>query len=88
MAYISIDGVNYEKELIDLAKEHTTGKGEGKISKDEVKELFKSAEDGRSVTETEKRTLAYIRENFEFTEASAKLFDEMFEKIQQMIFLE
>lgn len=81
MAYITIDGVNYEKELIELAKEHTTGKGEGKISKDEVKDLFKSAEDGRSVTETEKRTLGYIRKNFEFTEASAKLFDEMFEKI-------
>ena len=36
MAYQSIDGVQYEKELLDLAKEHTTGRGEGKISKDEV----------------------------------------------------
>ncbi|MBL3655557.1 hypothetical protein [Fulvivirga sediminis] len=81
MAYMTIEGVKYEKELIELAQAHTTGKGEGKISKDEVKDLFKSAEDGTSVTDTEKRTLEYIRKNFEFTDASAKLFDEMYEKI-------
>lgn len=76
MAYVTIDGEKYEKELIDLAKEHTTGKGEGKISKDEVEDLFKSANDGQGVTETELKTLKYIRANFEFTDASAKLFDE------------
>jgi hypothetical protein len=76
MAYVIIDGEKYEKELLDLAKEHTTGKGEGKLSKDEVEDLFKSAADGRGVTETELKTLQYIRANFVFTEASAKLFDE------------
>ncbi|UII26741.1 hypothetical protein LVD15_26175 [Fulvivirga maritima] len=81
MAYVSIDGVSYEKELLELAKAHTTGKGEGKLSKDEVEDLFKSAKDGHSVTETEKRTLEYIRGNFEFTDASAKLFDELFKGI-------
>lgn len=78
MAYQTIDGVQYEKELLDLAVECTTGKGEGKISKDEVEELFKSASDGRGVTETEKVTLAYIRKKYPFTDASAKLFDEKF----------
>jgi hypothetical protein len=81
MAYQTIDGIQYEKELLDLAKQHTTGAGEGKLSKDEVKELFDSAADGRSVTETEKRTLEYIRKNFVFTDASAALFDEMFAKL-------
>jgi hypothetical protein len=76
MAYVTIDGEKYEKELLDLAKEHTTGRGEGKLSKDEVEDLFKSASDGRGVTETELKTLQYIRANFVFTEASAKLFDE------------
>lgn len=78
MAYQTIDGVKYEKELLDLAKKHTTGAGEGKLSKDEVADLFKSASDGQSVTETEKLTLEYIRNNFEFTEAAAKDFDEAF----------
>lgn len=78
MAYQSIDGVKYEKELLDLAKKHTTGRGEGKLSKDEVADLFKSANDGQGVTETEKRTLEYIRNNFEFTNAAAKDFDSAF----------
>lgn len=76
MAYTTIDGEQYEKELLDLAKKHTTGQGEGKLSKDEVEDLFKSASDGQGVTDTEMKTLKYIRANFEFTDASAKLFDE------------
>ena len=80
MAYQSINGIQYEKELLDLAKEHTTGRGEGKISKDEVVDLFKSASDGHGITDTEKLTLEYIRSNFEFTEA-AKNFDESFAKL-------
>lgn len=81
MAYKTIDGVKYEKELLDLAEKHTTGAGEGKLSKDEVAELFKSASDGQGVTDTEKETLAYIRKNFEFTEAAARDFDEAFAKL-------
>ena len=81
MAYQSIDGVKYEKELLDLAKKHTTGKGEGKLSKDEVADLFRSANDGQGVTETEKRTLEYIRKNYVFTDAAAKDFDEAFAKL-------
>ena len=81
MAYQSIDGIQYEKELLDLAKKHTTGRGEGKISKDEVTDLLKSAQDGQGVTETEKRTLKYIRENFDFTDAAARDFDEAFAKL-------
>ena len=78
MAYVTIDGEKYEKELLELAKHHTTGRGEGKLSKDEVEDLFKSALDGQGVTDTEKKTLGYIRKNFVFTDAAAKLFDEKF----------
>ncbi|WP_420466797.1 hypothetical protein [Panacagrimonas sp.] len=78
MAYVSINGEQYEKELLDLAKQHTTGQGEGKLSKDEVKALFASAQDGRGVTDTEKKTLAYIRQNFAFTDAAASDFDKAY----------
>lgn len=81
MAYISIDGEKYEKELLDLATAHTTGRGEGKISKDEVVDLFKSANDGQGVTETEKKTLAYIRKTYTFTDAAAADFDAAFAKL-------
>ncbi|WP_339843912.1 hypothetical protein [uncultured Halopseudomonas sp.] len=75
MAYVQIDGVKYEKELLDLAKLHTTGRGEGKISADEAKILIESAQDGVAVTETELSTLHYIRKNFEFTDKAAAYFD-------------
>ncbi len=81
MAYVTIDGEKYEKELLELAKKHTTGVGEGKLSKDEVADLFKSAADGQGVTEIEKNTLSYIRTNFVFTDAAAKDFDENFTKL-------
>jgi hypothetical protein len=78
MAYQTIDGVKYEKELLDLAKHHTTGVGEGKLSKDEVADLFKSANDGQGVTDTERGTLEYIRKTFVFTDAAAADFDKAF----------
>ena len=81
MAYTTIDGNKYEKELLDLATHHTTGRGEGKLSKDEVADLFKSANDGPGVTDTEKATLAYIRQNFTFTDAAAADFDAVFAKL-------
>ncbi len=75
MAYVTIDGNKYEKELIDLATAHTTGRGEGKISKDEAADLLKSAADGQGVTATEMATLKYIRSAFDFTDAAAKFYD-------------
>ena len=79
MAYKSIDGVPYEKELLDLAEQHTSGKG--KLWKDEVADVFNSVNDGPCVTDTEKRILKYIRNNFVFTDAAAKDFDEAFTKL-------
>ena len=76
MAYVSIDGQQYEKQLLELAKAHTTGRGEGKISRDEAMDLIASAKDGVKVTDTELATLKYIRDTFEFTDAGARTFDE------------
>lgn len=75
MAYTTIDGVKYETELLDLAKQHTAGKNEGQISKDEAAELIASAKDGSKVTDIELATLKYIRKLYPFTEASARYFD-------------
>jgi hypothetical protein len=78
MAYQIINGEQYEKELLDLAHHHTTGTNEQLLSRDEVAELFASAADGQGVTDTERRTLAYIRRTFAFTEAAAADFDQRF----------
>lgn len=77
MAYVTIDGVKLEKELLELAKKHTTGRGESRISKDEAQELIDSANDGVKITDTEMATLKYIRENFTFTEPAAAIFDKV-----------
>ena len=81
MVYVSIDWEKYEKELLDLAKHHKTGSDEGKLSKGEVADLFKYAKDCQGVTDTEKKTLACIRKNFEFTDAAAKDFDGNYAKL-------
>jgi hypothetical protein len=77
MSYQSIDGILYEKELLDLAEQLTSGRGEYKISKEEVLQLFESTKDGKGTTDTERRTLLYIKEKFPFTEAAMELFNEM-----------
>lgn len=81
MAYVTIDGVQYEKELIELAKQHTTGRGEGQIARDEAEDLINSALDGQGATDTEKRTLEYIRSSYPFTEAAASYFDDAYSKL-------
>ncbi len=83
MAYVHIDGVKYEKELLDLAKAHTKGVGEGKISLDEAKSLLLSAQDGVSVTAVELATLRYIRASFPFTDKAAAFFDERLERLTE-----
>lgn len=87
MAYVQIDGVKYEKELLDLAKAHTTGRGESKISVEEAEALITSAQDGVAVTETELATLKYIRQTFQFTDKAAAYFDEALVKISNEVAL-
>ncbi|QIZ77624.1 hypothetical protein [Ferrimonas lipolytica] len=76
MAYVQIDGVRLEKELIDMAKAHTTGRGEGRLSRDEAVDLINSANDGQGITGVEMATLNYIRDNFDLTDAAVRVFDE------------
>jgi hypothetical protein len=73
--YVSINGEKYQKVLLDMAIAYASGRGESKISKDEVLEMINSAKGGESVTERELKTLHYIRNNFDFTPAAAVLFD-------------
>jgi len=51
------------------------------LSKDAVADLFKSAFFWQGMATTEKKTLAYIRKNFEFTDAAASDFDNNFAKL-------
>lgn len=76
MAYVNINGVKLEKELLDMAKTHSSGQSGGRISQDEAWELINSANDGHGMTAVEVATLNYIRENFSLTDAALRVFDD------------
>jgi hypothetical protein len=72
--YKEIDGKKYDGELIELAEKLTSGGGDGRISKEDAAQLLDAVKDGRSYTDIEKDTMAYIRENFKWTDAADEWF--------------
>ncbi|WP_107038517.1 hypothetical protein [Brumimicrobium mesophilum] len=72
--YKTIDGNKYDGELLELADKLTAGANDGRISKDDASQLLKSVKDGDSYTDIEKSTVAYIRENFKWTDAADEWF--------------
>lgn len=72
--YKTIDGVKYDGELIELADKLTSGAGDGRISKADAAELLAAVKDGNSYTDTEKDTMKYIRDNYNWTDAADEWF--------------
>ncbi len=68
--YKIIDGVKYDKSLIEAADQATAGAGDGRISLEDAKKLLELVKDGNSYTDIEKETMKYIRENYKFTDAA------------------
>jgi len=63
--YVQIDGVKYERSLLDTADKAVA---DGQISVKEATELYTSACDGPGITETEMRTLDIILKTYKFTD--------------------
>ncbi|MCL1911947.1 MAG: hypothetical protein FWG13_07060 [Leptospirales bacterium] len=74
--YKTINGVKYDKSMLEAADKSIAGKGDGRISLDDAKVLVKSMDDGGKITETELKTLRYIRENYNLTEPAVKFVEE------------
>ena len=72
--YKTIDGKKYDGGLIDLAEKLTSGASDGRISKDDAGQLFDAVKDGNSYTDIEKDTVAYVRDNYKWTEAADEWF--------------
>lgn len=72
--YKTIDGKNYDGELIELAEKLTSGAGDGRLSKADAEQLYNAVKDGNSYTDIEKETVAYIRENYSWTDAADEWF--------------
>lgn len=74
--YKQINGKKYDRSLLLLAENLVKGKGDGRISEDDMKKLYESASDGNKITDYEKDTLDYIIENFKCTEKAKKYLSE------------
>ncbi len=67
--YKKIKGKNYDRHLLDLADELTAARKSGKLIKDDAQDLYDALADANRYTDVEKRTMAYIRKYYKFTEA-------------------
>jgi hypothetical protein len=72
--YRVIGGEKYDDELLKAAEEAVAGRGDGRISLEDAKVLLEKVMDGNSYTEIEKATVAYIRENFKWTDEADEWF--------------
>jgi nucleoid-associated protein YgaU len=70
--YKKIDGKNYDRAMLEKAENSVKGRGDGRISLADARNLIKLIKDGGRITEIEKRTLSYILENFTFTDTAIK----------------
>lgn len=72
--YKTIDGKKYDGEIIELAEKLTSGAGDGRLSKDDAAQLLEAVMDGGTYTDIEKDTMAYLRDNFKWTDAADEWF--------------
>ena len=66
--YKTIDGVNYDKALLELADALVEGKGDGRLSEDDVKQLIGKIIDKKQITKTEYLTVFYLIKNYNITQ--------------------
>jgi hypothetical protein len=72
--YKTIEGKKYDGELIDLADKLTSGAGDGRLSQADAEQIYEAVKDGDSYTDIEKDTVAYLRENYSWTDAADEWF--------------
>ncbi|MFM9947376.1 MAG: hypothetical protein ACKV1O_05505 [Saprospiraceae bacterium] len=72
--YKTIDNRRYDSKLMSFANKLTQGEGDGRISLEDAQRLWSSAMDGGRFTETERLTLVYLMDNFNFTDKAEEWF--------------
>ena len=71
--YIQINGERYDRSLIELAQTLRAAKSNFTLGRPDAVKLWQDAKDGPGVTDTERKTLAFIRDMYGMT-AEAKSF--------------
>ena len=72
--YKTIDGKDYDREMLEIADEAVAGVGDGRISIEDAQQLLGAVKDANKYTDIEKATMKYIRENYKFTYAADQWF--------------
>jgi len=72
--YTRIKGKNYDKKLIGTADRSVKGRGDGRISLQDAKKLLGSVQDASGYSDIEKKTMKYIRDNYDFTPEADRWF--------------
>ena len=72
--YKEIDGKKYDGELLELAEKLVKGQGDGRISMADAEKLLAEVKDAGKYTDIEKDTMAYIRDNFRWTDEADEWF--------------
>jgi len=83
--YKTIQGVRYDRALLEVAEDRINGQRDGRISKKDAEEIVESSKDGGRITETELRTLKYISENYHFTSKASAWFAGKLPDIVQVV---
>ena len=68
--YIMMDGVKYDRKMVECASGASAESDDGRISIAQAKQLLAAIMDANQYTEVEKETMKFIREKYSFTEAA------------------
>lgn len=75
MSYYRImEGKKMDGHLIEIAQQAIKNFGDGRISLKDAENILTAVKDGNVYTDIEKATIAYIRKNFNWTEAADEWF--------------
>jgi nucleoid-associated protein YgaU len=69
-----IKGKKFDRSFLDIAEKSVKNKIDGKISINDAQKILKPIKEGNEYTETEKRTIRYIRDKFKFTKEADQFF--------------
>ncbi len=72
--YTVIRGKKYDRRMLELAEGLTSGRGDGRISINDAKNLLRLVKDANNYSITEKQTMEYIRKHFKFTKEGDAFF--------------
>ena len=83
--YKEINGIMYDKSILDIADKQIKGRGDGRLSEDDMKIIIKSVIDRKKITKTEYLTIFYLIKNYNITDKALNELSEGCERILTLI---